>query len=44
MCHLAPECRNDSQCTENAHCQDGVCLCNNGFERDISDLYVQIHY
>lgn len=38
-CQLAPECTADEECSENSHCFEGVCMCNEGFERDTSDLY-----
>lgn len=38
QCHLAPECLQNEDCTQNSLCDDGVCVCQEGFERDISDL------
>lgn len=38
VCHLAPECVQNEDCTQNSLCEDGVCVCQDGFERDISDL------
>lgn len=38
-CQLAPECELSTDCTDNSYCSSGVCVCNDGFERDaISDL------
>lgn len=37
-CQLAADCSQDEDCKENAHCLDDVCICNDGFERDVSDL------
>lgn len=39
-CQLAPECASAEDCVENSNCSDGVCVCNEGFERDISDFCV----
>lgn len=37
-CQLAPECVSSEDCVENSNCSEGVCVCNEGYERDISDL------
>ncbi|EDW61724.1 nidogen [Drosophila virilis] len=39
-CQLAPECDGAEQCGENAHCDGGVCQCNEAYERDVSDRCV----
>ncbi|XP_055916936.1 nidogen [Eupeodes corollae] len=39
-CKLAPECRSDVDCGQSAYCDKGVCQCNEGFERDLSDFCV----
>ncbi|KAG4067397.1 hypothetical protein HA402_011951, partial [Bradysia odoriphaga] len=39
-CSPAPECRSDEQCGNNAVCEYGVCACQQGFERDISNFCV----
>lgn len=39
-CNLASECYVDKDCGLNAFCSDGVCVCNEGYERSISDEYV----
>ena len=39
-CNLAAECRTSAECTDvNSFCNQGVCECAAGFERDNSDLY-----
>lgn len=40
-CHLAPECAEDDDCGMNSLCSDGLCVCQDGFERDISDFCVR---
>ncbi|XP_068146256.1 nidogen [Drosophila tropicalis] len=40
-CQLSPECQSSEHCGENAYCDDGVCQCNENFERDVSDTCVQ---
>lgn len=40
ICNLAPECTNNEHCGLNAACIDDVCLCLEGYERDISDFCV----
>lgn len=37
-CQLAPECLSDESCGAYALCDGGTCSCQNGFERDFSDL------
>jgi len=37
-CILAPECKINEDCTLNGFCDDGICICREGFERDLSDL------
>lgn len=37
-CRIAPECSENENCSENAHCDAGACICNEGYERDLSDL------
>lgn len=37
-CRLAPECEYNEDCGSNTICDAGVCICAQGFERDISDL------
>ncbi|XP_039956515.1 nidogen [Bactrocera tryoni] len=39
-CQLAPDCRDNSSCGQNAFCIVGVCQCLAGYERDVSDLCV----
>ncbi|ALC40596.1 Ndg [Drosophila busckii] len=39
-CQLAPECESAEQCGEQAFCDAGVCLCQEGYERDLSDRCV----
>ncbi|KAH8309564.1 hypothetical protein KR059_011830 [Drosophila kikkawai] len=39
-CQLAPECQAAEHCGENAFCDDGVCQCQQDYERDISDRCV----
>lgn len=36
-CQLAPECKNDNDCGINSVCDETLCVCREGFERDISD-------
>lgn len=36
-CQLTPECASDEECTGNSNCSDNVCICNEGYERDIYD-------
>ncbi|KAH8401667.1 hypothetical protein KR009_007215 [Drosophila setifemur] len=36
-CRLAPECDTNEHCGENAFCDNGVCQCQQDFERDVSD-------
>ncbi|XP_035915634.1 nidogen [Anopheles stephensi] len=40
-CHLAPECAVDDDCGMNSECQAGLCVCQEGFERDLSDFCVR---
>uniref|UniRef100_W8B8M3 Nidogen-1 n=1 Tax=Ceratitis capitata TaxID=7213 RepID=W8B8M3_CERCA len=39
-CQLAPDCRDNATCGQNAFCDAGVCQCLAGFERDVSDICV----
>lgn len=36
-CQLAPDCSLNEDCSDNSYCSDGVCVCNEGYERDVSD-------
>lgn len=38
VCNLAPECKTDDVCGANRICEAGICVCAQGFERDISYL------
>lgn len=38
VCQLAPECTESEDCKKDSLCDNGVCVCKEGFERDISDL------
>lgn len=38
ICHVTPECTRLDDCGGFSHCDDGVCTCNDGYERDVSDL------
>lgn len=40
-CSLAPECIVDDDCGHHSVCVDGLCACQDGFERDISDNCVR---
>lgn len=33
-CQLEPECELSSDCSENSYCSRGVCVCNEGYERN----------
>lgn len=37
-CSPAPECEVNDHCGENSLCENGICSCMPGFERDLSDL------
>lgn len=37
-CRIGPECLENENCSENTHCEAGACICNEGYERDSSDL------
>lgn len=38
---MAPECYEDSHCGSNAYCDDSICQCVAGYERDVTDKCVQ---
>ncbi|XP_030387552.1 nidogen-1 [Scaptodrosophila lebanonensis] len=40
-CQLEPECQWSADCGDSAFCDNGVCQCNEGLERDANDLCVQ---
>lgn len=40
-CHLAPECGIDDDCGMHSVCLEGLCVCQDGYERDVSDFCVR---
>ncbi|XP_058453091.1 nidogen [Malaya genurostris] len=41
-CQLAPECNIDDDCGMHSICDTGLCVCQEGFERDVSDFCVRV--
>lgn len=39
-CQLPPECHADADCGLHSWCEDGLCSCKQGYERDLSDFCV----
>lgn len=39
-CQLPPECNKDADCGLHSWCEEGLCSCKSGFERDLSDFCV----
>lgn len=39
-CYVTPECYSDNDCGAHSYCSESLCLCRQGYERDVSDFCV----